>query len=169
MRRSRAIFLVTALSLTTACAGPREDMGRASAPVAAEPVSIAVEPAPKPPVGRSMAGTWRWRCCDGRWIGGLVLAQEGSVVRGVFVVDTDPTDAGGTAQYVEGQTDGRRLTFTRRWLNQGRLFSQDYTLEVDPGGESAAGTFVENHAPGPPIEFSMERAWDPLPWAKGGL
>jgi hypothetical protein len=98
---------------------------------------------------------WRWRCCGGRYVGGLALTRSGDQLRGIFLTDE------GMATYVDGSVDGQRVLFTRRWLNAGRSFSQIYTTRLSDDGERLEGSFTETHAPGAPIDFSAERRFQP--------
>lgn len=116
----------------------------------------------------SVAGSWTWDCCaaePGRYFGNLLLAQEGSTLRGVFVNDAD----NGDATYVEGRIEGRRVTFTRRWINADvkQPYSQLYTLELDAAGAALIGSFTEPHAPGAPIPMRYARGYKPVPPQRG--
>jgi hypothetical protein len=146
MRRSWTLLLCS-------CAAPAPQ----AAATAAEPGPVALvaaaAPAPLPDPG--MADMWRWTCCNGRYSGGLALTQSGQQLRGIFLSDE------GMGTYVDGSSDGPRLTFTRRWLNAGRLYSQIYSVLRSPDAQRLEGSFVETHAPGPAIEFSAERRFQP--------
>ena len=103
----------------------------------------------------NVAALWHWRCCGDRYTGGLALSQDADRLQGIFLADQ------GMGTYVDGTIEGRTLVFTRRWLNAGRLFSQIYTSQLTEDGSRLVGSFVETHAPGPAIEFSAERRFQP--------
>jgi len=103
----------------------------------------------------NVADQWHWRCCNGRYSGGLALSQEQDRLRGIFLADE------GMGTYVDGSIRGHEVAFTRRWLNAGRLFSQIYTTTLSEDGLRLDGSFIETHAPGPAIDFSAERRFQP--------
>jgi len=154
----RLIGVVLSLA---ACAAPAPPV-----PTAAEPVDCAAADAPAADAPAAMlavaaaapesvADIWHWRCCNGRYTGGLALSQEAEQLRGIFLADE------GMGTYVDGTIQGRQVVFTRRWLNAGRPFSQIYTATLSPDGRQLEGSFVETHAPGPAIGFSAERRFQP--------
>lgn len=122
------------------------------APAPSNTATAVAAPAPAP---LSVEGNWHWTCCNGLYTGGLVLTQEGRLVRGIFLGDR------GMGTYVDGEIDGTKLVFTRRWLNSGRPFSQIYSIELAGDVATMSGTFIETHAPGPPQPFNAERRWQP--------
>lgn len=152
---TRSLFSVALSLLLTACA-------------AAPPASVATpQPAPitAPPAPAvvSVAGSWTWECCaaePGRYFGNLLLAQEGSTLHGVFVDDA----SNGEATYVEGQIEGRRVTFTRQWFNAdvGQPYRQLYSLDLDTAGAVLTGSFTQPHAPGSPIPMRYARGYKPV-------
>jgi len=102
-----------------------------------------------------VADMWHWRCCNGRYSGGLAITQAGEQLRGIFLGDQ------GMGTYVDGTIEGQRLVFTRRWLNGGRPYSQIYTAVLSDDGLRLTGSFIETHAPGPSIDFDAERRFQP--------
>jgi hypothetical protein len=119
---------------------------------------------PAPLEIRSVEGTWMWRCCHDQWRGALVLTQQGTSVKGILL---DDLSGGGTQ--IEGTVEGELFTFRRQWLNDGRVFSQSYSLRLEAGGDKLTGTFIEHHAPGPAIEFTAERGWSSEPKPYNGV
>src|SRR4051812_42126217 len=95
--------------LLCACAAP---VPPAVTGVRPQPVAQAAVPTSALPAD-SPADMWRWRCCNGRYSGGLALSQTGQQLQGIFLSDE------GMGTYVDGNVEGSRLTFTRRWLNAG--------------------------------------------------
>lgn len=83
-----------------------------------------------------------------------MLTESAGVLRGAFV-----NDDSGTGQLIEGKVNGTHVSFTRRWTVDGARRNQEYSLSLDPSGQHLEGTFVETHAPGPPVDFSAERGF----------
>jgi hypothetical protein len=150
----RAMFGVTIALLAGCSRPPPSAPAKNDAPPradAANTVASVPSQASAPP---TVTGTWIWRCCGNRWHGVLVLTESGGVVRGALV-----NDESGTGQLIEGNLTGSQLTFARRWTADGAHRSQRYSLVVDRSVQSLEGTSVEDHAPGPPIDFHAERGF----------
>jgi hypothetical protein len=155
--------LTSAFVLLISCAapagpGPASPEGppeRAAVSEPQAPPAVASIAARAAPASESVADLWHWRCCNGRYTGGLAFSQEQGQLRGIFLADE------GMGTYVDGTIRGHEVVFTRRWLNAGRLFSQIYTSTLSENGLRLTGSFIETHAPGPAIDFSAERRFQP--------
>jgi hypothetical protein len=127
-------------------------------PPASAATSVATQTAADETDG--VSGTWLFSCCDGAdtYIGMLVLVEAGATLRGSMVTDGDSHGS-----YVEGQTDGQHVRFSRRWYTAGVLHEQFYDLVHDARAHRLSGTFTEPAYEAKAHEIRIERGFTPLP------
>jgi hypothetical protein len=108
------------------------------------------------PPAPSVAATWLFQCCDGTstWIGMLTLVEEAGQLHGAWLTDGDSHGS-----YVEGQRDGNRVQFWRRWRTGSTLHEQTYELTLSADAQRLSGNFSEPALDSKPHSIELTRGF----------
>jgi hypothetical protein len=92
----------------------------------------------------SVAGVWKFTCCNGKYFGEFDLRQQGNKITGKFRDHKNNTQ--GT---LEGQVSGSEVKFKRVWGS----YRQDYRLHLDGSSRNMNGTFTGDRDTSVGVDF----------------